>query len=84
MNPGRQYRTFSNRTADRLSVNGKDAGFWDRDLPGFGKLLGHRKIQSTSRYTLLALDSVKASAARIADSLRADLTGEGDLLRPAS
>ena len=27
---------LSKRTVDRLSVNGKDAVFWDRDLPGFG------------------------------------------------
>ena len=30
-----QYRTLSKRV-DRLSVNGKDAIFWDRDLAGFG------------------------------------------------
>ena len=34
--PQRQYRTLSKRTVDALSVNGKDAIFWDRDLPGFG------------------------------------------------
>ena len=32
----RQYRTLTKRTVDRLSVNGKDAIFWDGDLPGFG------------------------------------------------
>ena len=32
----RQYRTLTKRTVDRLSVNGKDAIFWDSDLPGFG------------------------------------------------
>ena len=32
----RQYRTLTKRTVDRLSVNGHDAIFWDRDLPGFG------------------------------------------------
>ena len=31
-----QYRTLSKRVLDRLSVNGKDAIFWDRDLAGFG------------------------------------------------
>ena len=35
MNNG-QYRTLSKRIVDRLSVDGKDAVFWDRDLPGFG------------------------------------------------
>ncbi len=32
----RQFRTLTKRTVDRLSVNGKDAVFWDNDLPGFG------------------------------------------------
>ena len=45
-------------------------------LPMIGKLLGHRKVQTTARYAHLARDSVKASAARVADSLRADLAGE--------
>ena len=31
-----QYRSLSKRVVDRLSVNGKDAIFWDRDLAGFG------------------------------------------------
>ena len=31
-----EYRTLSKRVLDRLSVNGKDAIFWDRDLAGFG------------------------------------------------
>ena len=32
----RQYHTLTKRTVDRLSVNGKDAVFWDDELPGFG------------------------------------------------
>ena len=31
-----QYRTLSKRVLDRVSVNGKDDIFWDRDLAGFG------------------------------------------------
>ena len=31
-----QYRTLSKRVVDHLSVNGKDAIFWDHDLAGFG------------------------------------------------
>ena len=27
---------LSKRTVDSLCVRGKDAVFWDRDLPGFG------------------------------------------------
>ena len=34
--PERQYRTLSKRIVDRLAVDGKDAVFWDRELPGFG------------------------------------------------
>ena len=33
---GRTDLTISKRTVDALSVEGKDAVFWDRDLPGFG------------------------------------------------
>ena len=38
-----------------------------------GKLLGHRKVQTTARYAHLARDSVKAAAERVSDSLAADL-----------
>ena len=31
-----QHHSLSKRVVDRLSVNGKDAIFWDRDLAGFG------------------------------------------------
>ncbi len=31
-----QYRTISKRTVDRLSTEGRDAVFWDRELSGFG------------------------------------------------
>ena len=31
-----QYRSISKRTVDGLSVEGKDAVFWDRELSGFG------------------------------------------------
>ena len=42
-------------------------------LSMIGKLLGHRKVQTTARYAHLKRDSVKAAAARVAESLRADL-----------
>ena len=42
-------------------------------LPMIGKLLDHRKVQTTARYADLASDSVKAAAERVADSLAADL-----------
>ena len=38
-----------------------------------GKLLGHKKIQTTARYAHLARDSVKESAALVAASIAADI-----------
>ena len=34
--PRRAELTISKRTVDGLSVEAKDAVFWDRELPGFG------------------------------------------------
>ena len=42
-------------------------------LPMIGKLLGHTQVQTTARYAHLAPDTVKASAARIGDSIEGDL-----------
>ena len=42
-------------------------------LPMIGKLLGHTQVQTTARYAHLARDTVKASAARIGDSIDQDL-----------
>lgn len=42
-------------------------------LPMIGKLLGHKKIQTTARYAHIAVDSVKKSAARVANSIATDL-----------
>ena len=38
-----------------------------------GKLLGHSKIDTSSRYAQLARDSIKASSSRVADSIGADI-----------
>ena len=43
------------------------------DLTMIGKLLGHKKIQTTARYAHLARDSVKESAAQVAASIAADI-----------
>ena len=51
-------------------------------LPMIGKLLGHRKVQTTARYAHLARDSVKVAAARVAESLRADLANESAATGP--
>ena len=43
--PERQYRTLTKRIVDRLAVDGKDAVFWDSDLPGFGiRILASRAL----------------------------------------
>ena len=43
-------------------------------LPMIGKLLGHTQVQTTARYAHLARDTVKASAARIGDSIDRDIS----------
>ncbi len=47
-------------------------------LPMIGKLLGHTQVQITAHYAHLARDTVKASAARIGDSIKRDLAVETD------
>ena len=42
-------------------------------LPTIGKLLGHKKVQTTARYAHLARDTEKASAARVAGSIEDDV-----------
>ena len=42
-------------------------------LPMIGKLLGHKKTQTTARYAHLARESLKEAAARIAASIGADV-----------
>lgn len=46
-------------------------------LPMIGKLLGHARIETTSRYAHLARDSVRESAERVAESIAADIL-DGD------
>ena len=43
------------------------------DLAMIGKLLGHKKIQTTARYAHLARDSVKEAAAMVAASIAEDI-----------
>ena len=42
-------------------------------LPMIGKLLGHRQVQTTARYAHLAQESVKASSARVSESIAVDM-----------
>ena len=44
-------------------------------LPMIGKLLGHSQVETTARYAHMARDTVHESAARVAESLAADLFG---------
>ena len=44
-----------------------------------GKLLGHAQVQTTARYAHLGRHSVKLAAARISDSLEADMDTPPDL-----
>ena len=43
------------------------------------KLLGHRQVQTTARYAHLGRNSVKTAAAKIADSLEADMDTPPDV-----
>ena len=45
-------------------------------LTVIGKLLGHARIETTSRYAHLARDSVRESAERVAASIAEDVLGE--------
>ena len=42
-------------------------------LPIIGRLLGHRRVETTARYAHLARDSVRESADRIAVSIAVDI-----------
>ena len=46
-------------------------------LTMIGKLLGHRQVRTTARYAHLARESVKTSAARVAQSIAADMDKPG-------
>ncbi len=45
-------------------------------LPMIGELLGHRKVSTTARYAHLARESIRASTAKVADSIGADILTE--------
>ena len=76
----RQFRTLSKRIVDRLSVDDKDAVFWDRELPGFGLRVypsgakvyvvqtrcgGRSKRVSVGRHGDVSPDQARKEAARI-------------------
>ena len=82
----RQYRTLNKRMADGLSVDGKDAVFWDCDLPGFGVRVypsgakvfvvqtyafGRSKRVTLGRHGPLLVDQARAEATRIIARIKA-------------
>ena len=46
-------------------------------LPTIARLLGHARVETTSRYAHLARDTVKQAAARVAETIAADLLPGG-------
>ena len=81
-----QYRTLSKRIVDRLSVDGKDAVFWDRDLPGFGvrvypssakvyvvqtRAFGRSKRVTLGRHGEVSADQARKEAIRIIARIKA-------------
>ncbi len=85
--PKRSELTISKRTVDGLSVEGKDAVFWDRDLPGFGVRVyptgrkiyvvqsrgpgGIRRV-SLGRHGELAAERARKQAATAIDRIKRD------------
>ena len=76
---------ISNRTVARLSVEGRDAVFWDRDLPGFGvrvyptgtkvyvvqsRVRGRSRRITVGRHGALSADEARRRAARIIAHLK--------------
>ena len=51
-------------------------------LPMIGRMLGHSKLRSTARYAHLARYSVRESAARVAESIGADLWADAPAPKP--
>ena len=73
-----QTRSITKRTVDRLSVEDKDAVFWDRELPGFGVRVypsgakvfivqcrgsGRSQRVTLGRYGLMTVESARRQAA---------------------
>ena len=56
--PRRGELRIAKRTVDGLSVQGKDAVFWDRDLPGFGV-----RVYPTGRKVYLITTQAKRNLA---------------------
>ena len=81
-----KYLSLSKRIIDRLSVDDKDAVFWDRDLPGFGirvypsgakvyvvqtRVFGRSKRVTVGRHGELSTDQARKEAAQIIARIKA-------------
>ncbi len=86
--PERQYRTLSKRIVDRLAVDGKDAVFWDRELPGFGvrvypsgrkvyvvqtRSKGKSRRVTVGRHGDIVADQARKEAAKVIARIKAGL-----------
>ncbi len=67
--PERQYRTLSKRIVDRLAVNGKDAVFWDSELPGFGI-----RVYSTGRKVYVVQTRMNGKSRRVTVGRHGDIS----------
>ena len=91
-----KYRTISKRTVDGLSVEDKDAVFWDRELPGFGVRVypsgskvfvvqtrtgGKSKRITLGRHGVLTADKARKKAAETLAMLK---SGQDPQAKPAS
>ena len=91
-----QYRTISKRTVDGLSVDEKDAVFWDRELPGFGvrvypsgskvyvvqtRAKGKSKRVTLGRHGVISADQARRKAAETIARIKSGEDPEG---KPAS
>ena len=83
---GKQYKTLSKRTVDRLVVNGRDAVFWDREIPGFGirvypsgakvyvvqtRVSGKSRRMTIGRHGKISPDQARKEAVRLITDIRA-------------
>ena len=94
----RQFRTLTKRIVDRLSVDDKDAVFWDRELLGFGlrvypsgakvyvvqtRNAGRSKRVTVGRHGDLSPDQARKEAARIIARIKAGEALIPDAPKPA-
>ena len=92
--PRRAELTISKRTVDGLSVEARDAVFWDREVPGFGARVypsgrkiyvvqsrgpGGSKRITLGRHAKLAVEQVRKQAVAVIDRIK---RGENPVAAP--